>query len=356
MYHPIFRNLRTVALYFGTWIIIGLIHFCVLYFFYGAAFDVSLADGMVFNISFSIISLPIWYTVRYSKTGSQGMLNQVFGHIISLFILMFIWVGSGYSILHGIFQGNVYYIRFLERSVPWRITSGFLYYLVMMMVYYLIMYYTNLQEKMKNEAKLNEMVKDSELNLLKAQINPHFLFNSLNSVSSLIITDPPKAQEMLSKLSDFLRYTVSLKNERFSSVRSEFENTRRYLDIEKVRFGSKLEYAFELDEQCLSQEMPVMILQPLFENAVKHGVYESTGKVVIRTRCICEDCCLTIIISNNFEAGAPLRKGTGTGLQNIRERLKLLYQNDQLLKIKKEGDMFEATLVIPVKNAGRSDA
>jgi LytS/YehU family sensor histidine kinase len=173
------------------------------------------------------------------------------------------------------------------------------------LVYYLVIYYLNLQEKTKAEGRLNEMVRESELNLLKSQINPHFLFNSLNSISSLTITNPEQAREMTIKLSDFLRYSVSMGNSRFSTLGKEMEHIRKYLDIEKVRFGTKLQYTFTIDEACLDCEIPVMILQPLYENAVKHGVYESTGEVTVQTTTRSVNGYLEILITNDFEPGAP---------------------------------------------------
>ena len=119
--------------------------------------------------------------------------------------------------------------------------------------------------------------------MLRSQINPHFLFNSLNSVSSLTITDPDKARMMVIKLSELMRYALSRKDEQPVTLQSELDNLRLYLDIEKVRFGDRLEIEEKIDPGCLRAMLPVMILQPLYENAIKHGVYESTKKVMIRT-------------------------------------------------------------------------
>ena len=348
MHHPFLKNLQTIGLYFGMWILIAGIHFSILFFLYDQELLISFTESVLFNFLYGLLAIAVWYAVRFSHSGKQNSFNFIFSHVITLVIILFIWLGLGTAILHLLFQGNEGYSDFYSKSIPWRIISGILFYLILVMIYYVIIYYNNLQEKMNYESMLNEIVKDSELNLLKAQINPHFLFNSLNSVSSLILTNPSQAHEMVIKLSDFLRYTISRDKERFSTLELELENTRRYLDIEKVRFGSKLEYEFNLDDRHLSIEIPVMILQPLFENAVKHGVYESTGKVTITTKVEpCADC-LEIIISNNFEPGSPLRKGAGIGLKNIRERLKLIYRNEQLLKTRVVGDVFEATLTIPL--------
>jgi two-component system, LytTR family, sensor kinase len=350
MNHPVFQNLRTILLYFGIWILAAGIHFSVLFFFYEETLDVCVADCLIFNLLFSILALPIWYTVRYSQASFTNLFNLIFSHLISLIIILFIWFGAGSAILHSMFRLNTSYNIFFAKSIPWRLISGILFYLMVVMFYYIVIYYNNLQAKLKNEAQLNEMIKDSELNLLKAQINPHFLFNSLNSVSSLTITDPERAREMLAKLSEFLRYSVSRNAERFSSLKLELENTQRYLDIEKVRFGSKLEYKFEMAGDCMCIDIPVMILQPLYENAVKHGVYESTGQVTIWTRCNLHDNYTEIIISNNFEPGAPSRKGAGIGLKNTRERLKLIYRNEKLLKTEIRDNVFEVVITIPSMN------
>ena len=348
MQHPFLKNLQTIVIYIGMWVLISGIHFSILYFLYSQQILIAFCDSVIFNLLFFLLALPVWYAVRFSQSGIKNSFNLVFSQVISLAIILFIWFGTGSAILHSLFPGNDSYLQFFSLSIPWRIISGILFYLILVMIYYMIIYYNNLQEKLKNEAKLNEMVKDSELSLLKAQINPHFLFNSLNSVSSLTITNPARAQEMVIRLSDFLRYSVARGNDRFSTLSLEIENTRRYLDIEQVRFGQKLEYEFRLNDRCLPQQIPVMILQPLFENAVKHGVYESTGKVTILTTAELFDTYMQIVITNNFEPGAPSRKGAGIGLKNIRERLKLIYKNEQLLKTAVKDNVFEAVLIIPI--------
>ena len=141
----------------------------------------------------------------------------------------------------------------------------FIYGLVIL-TYYLFESLTNLSEKKAKEARLESLIKETELKMLRSQINPHFLFNSLNSVSSLTITDPEKARDMVIKLSEFMRYALSRKDEQPVSFRSELENLRLYLNIEKVRFGDRLSIEENIDENCLEIKMPVMLLQPLYEN------------------------------------------------------------------------------------------
>jgi LytS/YehU family sensor histidine kinase len=211
----------------------------------------------------------------------------------------------------------------------------------------MVLYYEDLQLKLKNEAQLNHLVKEAELNALKSQINPHFLFNSLNSISSLTMTSPEKAQEMVIKLSDFLRYSLSHDKNETTTLRRELENTERYLDIEKVRFGRRLRYQSNVPESCLDARLPNMILQPLFENAIKHGVYNSTEEVLVELRCAPNEDFLELHISNDFDPEATRPKGEGIGLKNIKNRLEILYKRTDLLEINFGKIEFEVILRIP---------
>jgi LytS/YehU family sensor histidine kinase len=199
------------------------------------------------------------------------------------------------------------------------------------------------------EAELNALVKDAELRSLKYQINPHFIFNSLNSISSLTLSNPTRAQEMTIKLSSFLRGTLSKNEKQKNKLSEEINNAKLYLEIEKIRFEDKLEFTEEIGEECGSIEVPSMILQPLFENAVKHGVYESTEKINIILRCKHENEYIRITVENNFDPDAIPKKGAGIGIKNIQNRLKLIYNQDNLVKVEKGSTTFKVNIFIPVQ-------
>lgn len=347
MQHPVFKNTKTIILYFGIWILIAGIQFAILIFQYHFPLEIALADSLIFNLLFAAIGLPMWFIVRYSSPSTRTRFNIFFNHLTSLVLLIVIWFGVGYSILSLIFQDETAYNDFLTVSIPMRLISGVLLYLLVGLVFYLLIYNFNLQEKLKMEARLNTLLKETELNMLKSQINPHFLFNSLNSISSLTVTDPVKAREMVIKLSDFLRYSVSSGADSLTSLPEEFENIKRYLEIEKIRFGDKLIYDLRVGENCHSQRIPVMLLQPLYENAIKHGVYESTNQVRIETECRVEPGFTEISIVNDFDPDTVPRKGAGVGLNNIRERLRLTFHRNDLLKTWKEDNRYFVRLRIP---------
>jgi LytS/YehU family sensor histidine kinase len=154
---------------------------------------------------------------------------------------------------------------------------------------------------------------------------------------------------MVIKLSEFMRYSLSKKDEQPVTLRSELENLRLYLEIEKVRFGDRLSTEEIVDEKCLNFKMPVMLLQPLYENAIKHGVYETTEVVGIRTKVACGNGYLEIVISNNYDLTPSSVRGTSTGLLNVSRRLDLFYGNRASMKTSKENGIFTVSLFIPAE-------
>ena len=212
----------------------------------------------------------------------------------------------------------------------------------------MITYYSDLERKSKQEAELQTLIRESELTLLKAQLNPHFLFNSLNSISSLTITDPEKARDMVVKLSEFLRYAIDKNQRDMTTIEDELNNIELYLDIEKIRFDDRLIFVKQIEKKCNRILVPNMILQPLVENAVKHGVYESSEPVSIRLECQMKKDFCTLIVINNFDPETPARKGRGVGLKNVRKRLHLNYNRNDLLYISQTENKFIVRISIPV--------
>jgi two-component system, LytTR family, sensor kinase len=347
MIHPVFQSLRSISVYFGTWILIAGIHFSIIYFQFPFSLNIAIADSLIYNGLLCVIGIAMWYVIRYTLPDNRSGFSLLFNQFTYLVLLLVFWTGASWASLNLLFNKDSIYMNFLVLSIPYHFVAGVFIYAFTGLAYYLIIIYRDLQEKAKAETRLNELLKESELNMLKSQINPHFLFNSLNSISSLTITDPGKAQEMVVKLSEFLRYSVSSNINTFTTLAKEIQNIQRYLEIEKVRFGEKLVFEFLLDGDCSIRNIPVMILQPLYENAVKHGVYESTEPVKVITRCNTFPDYFEITINNDFDPEAPARKGSGIGLRNIKERLRLLYRNDSLLSTKVENNVFRVVLTIP---------
>lgn len=348
MNHPFFHNRRLLLIYIAIWVVITAVHVFIVESADHFDFNIALADGIIFNVLFAALGLPVWFVVAYVKHHKSVIINNIINHLTAITIIEVIWISIGTAILRS-FDFGKGYDTLLEGSISWRVISGFFYYSIIVLIYYIIIYYKDLREREQRESRLNELIKQSELDNLRSQINPHFLFNALNSISSLTTTSPEKAQEMIIKLSDFLRYSITHQGNALTDVASELANTKRYLDIEQVRFGKRLAQEFIVNEDCMNAALPSMILQPLFENAVKHGVHESTETITISTNINCHNNALHIIVSNNYDPSARPRKGAGIGIKNIRERLRLIYFSDQLLSITNKNSTYTVDLIIPQK-------
>ncbi|GAB4094360.1 hypothetical protein GCM10028786_32880 [Flaviaesturariibacter terrae] len=199
-------------------------------------------------------------------------------------------------------------------------------------------------ERRRSEAET--LARDAELNNLRQQLQPHFLFNSLNSINTLIGGQPEKARRMVLQLSDFLRGTLKQDQRQWVPFDEELAHLSLYLDIEKVRFGHRLQTEVVNDSSGL--RLPVLLLQPIVENAIKFGLYDTTDDICIRIVAREEEGALVVEVSNPFDpATSAPRKGTGFGLSSVQRRLYLLFARNDLLETVISGSLFTTRIKIP---------
>lgn len=347
MLNPLLKEKKYFYAYLIVWGLICVIHIFILTLFQRFSLTIAITESLIANILFALIGLGLWFPVFFSSLEKESIINFVVKHLSACLLAVGLWVLIHYSLLNALFASDKVYRNFLVSSLPWRAGIGALFYAMIILVYYLIINYQNFKDKLVREAELKALIRESELNSLKSQFNPHFLFNSLNSISSLTMISPEKAQEMIIKLSEFLRYSLSNKDEKLTALRDEINNISRYLDIEKIRFGKRLNVIYKLDERCFDKKLPSLILQPLIENAVKYGVYESIEQTDVEISSHCTDENLFISIRNHYDPEFQHKKGAGIGIQNIRSRLKIIYGRDNLLTIAKTNKIFEAKIEFP---------
>ena len=219
--------------------------------------------------------------------------------------------------------------------------------LIVHSVHQLVSFYRELGERDVLEEKLKTLAAQAELKALRAQINPHFLFNSLNTIASLISTNPSKAEEAVERLADIFRYALSASDKEFVTLGDELEFIDSYLEIEKVRFGDKLKISRDVSPEILDTSIPNLILQPLVENSIKHGFAEN-GEVRMEISGYVDGDMVKVEIKDEGK-GAPeeIKRGiytNGTGLRNVNERLQKTYGDDCGLAIK--GNSPRGTIVI----------
>jgi LytS/YehU family sensor histidine kinase len=246
-------------------------------------------------------------------------------------------------------EGNAAYLQFLSKSVPIRIFVSSALAVVSGVVFIFHKRTKEMEESQQQLANIQSMVREAELQKLQLQLQPHFLFNSLNSINALIVVQPSRAREMVQQLSDFLRATLKRADEQWITLAQEADYLRLYLSIEKVRFGHRLEVQLNLDEQLLMWLIPPLLLQPLVENAIKFGLYGTTDNVTISMNIQREGNALQVEISNPFDADMQPSEGSGFGLSGLKRRLYLLYTRNDLLTTRTEGNQFFVRLTLPEK-------
>jgi sensor histidine kinase YesM len=347
MSHPITGNRRTVLIYSFVWLLISATQGVLYHFVLQFPLSVVVTDALISSFLFGFLGLLAWYPTRYIPFQRHSPFYSILAHVVAGLLVLGTWVLLSVAVLNASFSMQDNYIDFLNNSIAWRAMLGGLVYLVLVLVYYLVTNSQKLQERAQQEERLKSLVREAELSMLKSQINPHFLFNSLNSIASLTMSNPDEARDMIIRLSDFLRYSLKHRENEFVPLSEEMGHMRDYLAIEKVRFGDKLQYEFEIGAECESFPVPTMIFQPLFENAIRHSVYESTEPVTIRFSCTPDKGYMKTIISNDYDPQVPTRKGTGLGLQNVRQRIQLGYKEKASMQWTGEGGIFIVTILFP---------
>ncbi|HEY2726483.1 MAG TPA: histidine kinase [Parafilimonas sp.] len=247
-----------------------------------------------------------------------------------------------------IMNNDAVYMQELHQSSGIRFGISFL--LVSCITMMSLLWYNQEEQKRMNahKAEAEQLAREAELFKLRQQLQPHFLFNSLNSISALTGTQPEKARHMINQLSEFLRGTLKKDEKQWNTLEEEMQYLQLYLDIEKVRFGHRLQTDIFCEEAALRLNLPSMLLQPVVENAIKFGLYDTTGEVLIKVNAKKIDNNLEVAVENPFdpETSQPL-KGTGFGLPSIQRRLFLLFARQDLLNTQKEDNHFTTTILIP---------
>ena len=301
-------------------------------------------DSFVTNIILAGSCVVIFNNMRYYLPRSEKYWYVLVVGIIVSSICLFITN----LILKLIFKSDEHYLQLLSDSLPIRFGVSFLMISCMSMIS--LLWFTQ-EEQAEMEARKTEaerLSKEAELFKLRQQLQPHFLFNSLNSISALTGSQPEKARHMIQQLSDFLRGTLRRDEQQWSSLKEEFEYLQLYLEIEKVRFGYRLQTNIECAEDAMQLKLPSLLLQPVVENAIKFGLYDTVGEVTISIFASKKNEQLEVRVENPFdpETALPLT-GTGFGLASIQRRLFLLFARHDLLQTTKTSDHFITTITIP---------
>ncbi|WNC70464.1 histidine kinase [Thalassotalea psychrophila] len=321
------RNRFFWLLHIGGWIGFALVHFL------GSLLH-DLRDLFTWVIFLSayagaIISIPLRYI--YQKAWNLTPIKIALVIISSSFITGLLW-----QIVKNITYWEIYKHGWKPDSI-WYYSQNTLwsFYIILSWsgLYFGIKYYQMLQQERQKVLSANNMANQAQLKMLRYQLNPHFLFNTLNAISTLVlINDNKTANGMVTKLSDFLRYSLDMDPMKKVTLSQEVKAVNLYLEIEKVRFEERLRVTFEVQNNCQNALVPSMLFQPIVENAIKYAiaVKENGGTIAIKVSRFANDLQLEIaddgpgteIINGN------LHRENGVGLVNTKDRLSALYDNN----------------------------
>ena len=302
---------------------------------------------------YQFVCLSAWYTCRATPLQGSSFLRLRFSHLAAAVIISFLWIQVARLLAYALsefpsFQGLSE--RFAPQ-IPVIFGVGFLLYLLSVATHYVIL---AIEDSRRAEARAMEtsiLARDAELKALKAQVNPHFLFNSLNSISALTSLDPKKAREMCILLAEFLRMTLGLGEKTNVPISEELSLLHHYLAIEKVRFGARLQMEENLQSLSSSIQLPPLLLQPLVENAITHGIANLPEGGIVRLSGYSSHGRVVLAIENTFDPDtAPSRKG-GLGLKNVRNRLEARYGKDATMRVSAENANFKVELSFPADTA-----
>ena len=337
--HPIFKSRSALVAYMAAWIPLGLLFGFVIGVTGRLSAARTLALTAPLTILLSCICLSAWFVCRSLPLRSTPPGKLIAHHVLAAMLASAVVLTLMNLLVAGV-------TKFIPKPDYWSHSSPivavmvFLVFLLSVAMHYVLL-------AIESSQRAEVLSREAELKALKAQINPHFLFNSLNSISALTSIDPARAREMCVRLSDFLRNSLRLGERASIPFHEELALTKTYLEVEQVRFGQKLRIMQDFDSDCGDCEVPPLLVQPLVENAIKHGIATLTeggeiGFSVRRRRDV-----LHIMVENPFDPDAPAARKTGFGLVNVRNRLQARYGAAGKLDIQVDQNRYRVMLSFP---------
>jgi LytS/YehU family sensor histidine kinase len=337
---------KFLLIFISWWLIWALLQTMLLLGF-GLDFGIALSDSLVSNTLLALACSFISNNLQYYLPKKERYWYILFVSLGLSGLILLACKGILVPLLNEK-TGNNSYALFFSRSWPVRFDIIFLQ--VGCMTILSVLWYSSEEEQqnLQRKADAERLSKEAELFKLRQQLAPHFLFNSLNSISALVGSQPEQARKMIQQLSDFLRSNLKKEEQKWVPLSEELQYLELYLDIEKVRFGHRLTTVIVHDLPSMDMRLPPMLLQPIVENAIKFGLYDTTEEVIISISARAEDRFVRITVKNPFdpETSRP-SQGAGFGLSSIQRRLYLLFARADLLETRIEDHFFTTIVKIP---------
>jgi len=348
--HGVFASSRAALLYLLAWLMLGLLLAAMLAVS-GAAWSPSLLFALPLALVYACATgFSAYYVCRAYPLGSMRAAALALRIGLTALFAAGLWCALGAawnSLWQALAPGMALDLNPAVTASMFGL--GVLLYGLAAAVNYLLIESERARQFETRELQLRLMAQDAELRMLRTQVDPHFLFNSLNSISALTTIDPAGARAMINQLADFFRHSLGLQADRKVTLARELQLVRHFVAIEQVRFGPRLRFELDASEDAAACLLPPMLLQPLVENAVKHGIGEMVDAGTIRIHAVRAGSLLRIRVENDIDPDGTPRKGSGIGLDNVRQRLAAGYGTEAGIHWTKDETRFRVELTLPAQ-------
>lgn len=347
--HPILTDTKKHVMYLIVWGAFGTLAGVAMSSFNGLPPLFSIGFSLPLMLLYGEINLSAWFLCRAFPLERTSVWKVLMMSAIAVVIISGLWTVMGWGAMTALEQS--YSIALsplpLSQSLFIIFITGAPLFLMSLAVSYLIVAFERSADSERNAYEARLLAQHAELKALRMQIDPHFLFNSLNSISALTTTNPELARTMTTTLADFFRKSLSYGAKDTIPLKEELSLLNHYLDIEKIRFGKRLSVTMVIDPSTNDDHVPPLILQPLVENAIKHGISDSVEGGMVTILSQRKNDRLFLTVENPLEDDAPKKKGAGMGMEIVRQRLQTIYGSDGDLKTSVNGGKFQAILFLP---------
>ena len=351
--HPLFANRKWVALYLLGWLSGGVLLGLSLTLLRPRPELHALEFAVPLNLVFGFIVLSAWWVCRSNPLSGPRPVRVLTTQLLAALQVSAVWFVA--AALWGVVMARA--VREVVSRAEILQDAGTLFvlgvplYLISAVVHYLVIGFEASHAAERRILQSDVAAREAELRALRAQLDPHFLFNSLNSINALVGSDPEGARRMCERLGDFMRRTLALGAKDEVPLAEELALVDRYLEIEQVRFGERLQVSREIDPASLTCMVPPLLLQPLVENAVKHGVARRVDGGCVRIAAHRANGRVGIVVENPVDPDAPPKRGQGVGLDNVRRRLEAYRGRETRLEAWLEGERFRVEVTLPAAEA-----
>jgi len=350
--HPILARVERIAAYVAAWVVLGALLATVVA---QQGQGLPWLDALLFSlpplIAYAFVCLSAWYVCRAMPLATSRVPSVLAAAGLAAAINGGLWVAlneAWLSLLRS-FPDLVASVDRYDELTPLLFTASILLFLLVLSIHYVVLAFDAVRTAERQQLEAQLLTRDAELRALRAQIDPHFLYNSLNSISALTTADPPGARRMCVLLGDFLRNTLKVSELARIAVSDELALADGFLSIEQVRFGQRLRVERAVDETAATCRVPPLLLQPLIENAITHGIAGMLDGGVIRLNIERRDGRLSIVLENPRDPDEPAtsRARSGVGLDNVRRRLAATFPGAARMDASASADRFRVEIDLP---------